>query len=45
MLKVWQLIEDEDEKLKKIDTHKVNETLNNANNNINANTSYTSTSL
>ena len=29
MLKGWQLIEDEDEKLKRIDTQKVNETFNN----------------
>ena len=45
MLKGWQLIEDEEEKLKRIDTQKVNEIFYNANNNINANTSNTSTSL
>ena len=45
MLKVWQLIEDEDEKLKKIETQKYNVTLNNINNNISAHTSSTSTSL
>ena len=31
MFKGWQLIEDEDEQLKRIDTQKVNETFNNAN--------------
>ena len=45
MLRGWQLIEDEEEKLKRIDTQKVNEIFNNANNNFNANTCSTSTSL
>ena len=47
-LKKWQLIEDEDEKLKRIDTQQVNEVFNNVNNNINTNknnTSSTSSSL
>ena len=45
MLIGWQLIQDEDEKLKRIDTQKVNKTLNNANNDIYTNTSSTSKRL
>ena len=45
MLKGWQLIENAETKLKKIETQNYNETFNNINNNISANTSTTSTSL